>query len=89
MPCQVLAERLTHATAVGCCIRRQAVNWSCYVCVLQDVLQLSGLQKVTARLIEAVEVVQTEQKFDVNFVTIVPFFKVILGPAWCCHCGAH
>lgn len=41
-----------------------------------DVLRLSGLQKVTARLIEGIEVKQTPQAFDVSFLTIVPFFKV-------------
>ncbi|WIA20826.1 hypothetical protein OEZ85_005180 [Tetradesmus obliquus] len=41
-----------------------------------DVLGLSGMQKVTARLIEGVEIQQTSSKFTVSFVTVVPFFKV-------------
>lgn len=41
-----------------------------------DVLQLSGLQKVTARLIDGIDIVQSESHYSVNFVTIVPFFRV-------------
>lgn len=41
-----------------------------------DVLGLSGLQKVTARLIEGVEIQQTPTQFTVSFVTVVPFFRV-------------
>eukprot|EP00775_Hariotina_reticulata_P009317 gene9316-9482_t len=41
-----------------------------------DVLGLSGLQKVTARLIEGLEIQQTSTKFTVSFLTVVPFFKV-------------
>lgn len=41
-----------------------------------DVLQLGGLQRVTARLIEGLDIVHTASSFQVNFVTIVPFFKV-------------
>jgi len=40
------------------------------------VLGLSGLQKVTARLIEGLEVQQSRENFTVSFVTVVPFFKV-------------
>lgn len=39
-------------------------------------LGLSGLQKVTARLIEGIDIQQSSTKFTVNFVTVVPFFKV-------------
>ncbi|KAF6252276.1 hypothetical protein COO60DRAFT_1554152 [Scenedesmus sp. NREL 46B-D3] len=41
-----------------------------------DVLGLSSMQKMTARLIEGIEIQQTASKFIVNFVTVVPFFKV-------------
>jgi hypothetical protein len=39
-------------------------------------LGLSGLQKVTARLIDGIEIQQSSTKFIVNFVTVVPFFRV-------------
>ena len=39
-------------------------------------LGLSGLQKVTARLIDGLELQQTSTTFTVSFVTVVPFFKV-------------
>ncbi|KAG2440187.1 hypothetical protein HXX76_004300 [Chlamydomonas incerta] len=41
-----------------------------------DVLELGGLQKVTARLIDGLDLKQGEDKFEVSFVTIVPFFRV-------------
>ncbi|GLC42560.1 hypothetical protein PLESTB_001114000 [Pleodorina starrii] len=41
-----------------------------------DVLELGGLQKVTARLIDGLDVRQDEQRFEVSFVTVVPFFRV-------------
>ena len=38
---------------------------------------LNGLQKTTAlRLIEGVEIQQDATTFSVNFLTVVPFFKV-------------
>jgi hypothetical protein len=40
-----------------------------------DVLGLSGLQKVTARLIEGIDIQQSSNRFTVNFVTVVPFFR--------------
>lgn len=40
-----------------------------------DVLELGGLQKVTARLIDGLDLKQAEDKFEVSFVTIVPFFR--------------
>lgn len=60
----------------------KAMHAPAFACCSQDVLQLSGLQKATARLIEAVEIVHTSDKFDVNFVTIVPFFKARAGMRW-------
>ena len=40
-------------------------------------MQLNGLQKTTAlRLIEGVEIQQDASTFSVNFLTVVPFFKV-------------
>lgn len=57
---------------------------------MMDLLGLSGLQRVTARLIEGLEVVQSEEGLRVTFLTVVPFFKV--GPACCggggcgCYC---
>lgn len=40
-------------------------------------MQLNGLQKTTAlRLIEGVEIQQDTSNFSVNFLTVVPFFKV-------------
>ncbi|CAL5224241.1 g6893 [Coccomyxa viridis] len=42
-----------------------------------DLMQLNGLQKTTAlRLIEGVEIQQDASNFSVNFLTVVPFFKV-------------
>eukprot|EP00879_Flechtneria_rotunda_P006527 GHRR01006860.1.p1 GENE.GHRR01006860.1~~GHRR01006860.1.p1 ORF type:complete len:354 (+),score=133.89 GHRR01006860.1:626-1687(+) len=41
-----------------------------------DVLGLSSMQKVTARLIDGIEIKQAPNHFTVNFVTVVPFFKV-------------
>ena len=42
-----------------------------------DLMQLNGLQKTTAlRLIEGVEIQQDSSNFSVNFLTVVPFFKV-------------
>jgi hypothetical protein len=42
-------------------------------------MQLNGLQKTTAlRLIEGVEIQQDTSKFSVNFLTVVPFFKVCM-----------
>ncbi len=42
-----------------------------------DVLQLSGLQRVTARLLEGIEVVHTpNEAFSISFITVVPFFRV-------------
>lgn len=41
------------------------------------VLQLSGLQKTTARLIEGMEIRHTAgDRFEVAFLTVVPFFRV-------------
>jgi hypothetical protein len=40
------------------------------------VLGLSGLQKVTARLIEGVDIQHSSSTFSVSFVTVVPFFRV-------------
>ena len=43
-----------------------------------DLMGLNGLQKTTAlRLIEGVEIQQDATTFSVNFLTVVPFFKVI------------
>lgn len=40
-------------------------------------MQLNSLQKTTAlRLIEGVEIQQDASNFSVNFLTVVPFFKV-------------
>ena len=42
-----------------------------------DLMGLNGLQKTTAlRLIEGVEIQQDATTFSVNFLTVVPFFKV-------------
>lgn len=41
-----------------------------------DVLGLSGLQKVTARLIDGLDIQHTTNTFTVSFVTVVPFFRV-------------
>ena len=47
-----------------------------------DLMGLNGLQKTTAlRLIEGVEIQQDATAFSVNFLTVVPFFKV---PHACC-----
>ncbi len=40
-----------------------------------DVLELGGLQKVTARLIDGLDLRHDEQRFEVSFVTVVPFFR--------------
>lgn len=40
-----------------------------------DVLELGGLQKVTARLIDGMNVQHDEERFEVGFVTVVPFFR--------------
>ncbi len=41
-----------------------------------DVLQLGGLQKVTARLIDGLDITHTQEgRFEVAFVTVVPFFR--------------
>jgi hypothetical protein len=40
-----------------------------------EVLQLSTMQRVTARLIEGIDMTQRGDIFDVAFVTIVPFFR--------------
>lgn len=40
-----------------------------------QVLQLSTMQRVTARLIEGIDMTQRGDIFDVAFVTIVPFFR--------------
>ncbi|KXZ48621.1 hypothetical protein GPECTOR_26g524 [Gonium pectorale] len=41
-----------------------------------DVLQLGGLQKVTARLIDGLDLRHDGERFEVSFVTVVPFFRV-------------
>jgi len=41
-----------------------------------DLLGLSGLQRVTARLIEGLDIRHTADGLAVNFVTVVPFFRV-------------
>ena len=42
-------------------------------------MQLNNLQKTTAlRLIEGLEIQQDASNFSVNFLTVVPFFKVHL-----------
>lgn len=44
-----------------------------------DLMQLNSLQKTTAlRLIEGLEIQQDASNFSVNFLTVVPFFKVHL-----------
>jgi hypothetical protein len=40
------------------------------------VLGLSGLQKVTARLIDGIDIQHSSTQFTVSFVTVVPFFRV-------------
>ncbi|GIL77303.1 hypothetical protein Vretimale_3040 [Volvox reticuliferus] len=44
--------------------------------LLLDVLELGGLQKVTARLIDGLDLRHDEQRFEISFVTVVPFFRV-------------
>ena len=42
-----------------------------------DVLGLSGLQRMTARLVEGFELRHVPgESFEVDFLTIVPFFRV-------------
>ena len=42
-----------------------------------DLWHISGMQKATARLIEGLDIMHTPQgKFDVHFLTIIPYFKV-------------
>lgn len=41
-----------------------------------EVLGLSGLQRVTAKLIDGIEIQQEADSLSVSFVTVVPFFKV-------------
>lgn len=53
-----------------------------------DLMQLNGLQKTTAlRLIEGVEIQQDASKFSVNFLTVVPFFKVCIPRITQCSIG--
>ncbi|GIL63620.1 hypothetical protein Vafri_17640, partial [Volvox africanus] len=44
--------------------------------LMLDVLELGGLQKVTARLIDGLDLLHDSQRFEVSFVTVVPFFRV-------------
>lgn len=41
-----------------------------------DLLGLSGLQRLTAKLIDGLEIEESQSQFKVSFVTVVPFFKV-------------
>lgn len=43
---------------------------------LLDLLGLGGIQKVTARLIDGLDIKQAQGKLEVSFVTVVPFFRV-------------
>eukprot|EP00798_Chlamydomonas_sp_ICE-L_P011384 gene11384-12084_t len=44
---------------------------------MMDVLMLSGLQRVTARLIDGLQLEHTpHEKLSISFITIVPFFRV-------------
>ena len=53
-----------------------------------DLMQLNGLQKTTAlRLIEGVEIQQDASTFSVNFLTVVPFFKVCIPSNTQCSIG--
>ena len=47
---------------------------------MMDLLQLSGLQRVTARLLEGIEVLHTpHEALSISFITVVPFFRVTEG----------
>ena len=53
-----------------------------------DLMRLNGLQKTTAlRLIEGVEIQQGASDFSVNFLTVVPFFKVCIHNSTQCSIG--
>jgi hypothetical protein len=41
-----------------------------------DVWGLQGLQRMTARLIDGMEIKQSADQFSVAFLTVVPFFRV-------------
>ncbi len=38
--------------------------------------QISGIQKATAKLIEGLEIQHEGSRFNVHFMTIIPYFKV-------------
>ncbi|GLI59445.1 hypothetical protein VaNZ11_001269 [Volvox africanus] len=44
--------------------------------LMLDVLELGGLQEVTARLIDGLDLRHDGTRFEVSFVTVVPFFRV-------------
>ncbi|KAL6759177.1 hypothetical protein V8C86DRAFT_2580690 [Haematococcus lacustris] len=52
-----------------------------YEAMLQ-LLGLGGLQRMTARLIDGLDISQTPEGFSVAFVTVVPFFRVKEVTPW-------
>ncbi|GFH33199.1 uncharacterized protein HaLaN_32531, partial [Haematococcus lacustris] len=47
-----------------------------------QLLGLGSLQRMTARLIDGIDISQTPEGFSVSFLTVVPFFKVKEVTPW-------